>query len=77
MDPLDTKPLVQSATFQWLLATFIVYLVQRFGLPALPAAVQGEFVSLISVGLDIVIPAMLAMAARARVRAYTIIEGMF
>ena len=77
MYPDDTKPLIQSATFQWVLATLIVYLVQRFGLPALPAAVQGEIVNLISIGLDVAIPVMLTMAARARMRAYAVIDRVF
>jgi hypothetical protein len=77
MDPWDTKPLIQSQTFQWLLATLIVYLVQRFGLPALPASVQGEFVNLVSIALDLIIPAMLAMAARARMKARDIIHKVF
>lgn len=77
MDHFNTKPLIHSNTFQWLLATLIVYLIQQFGLPALPPAVQGEMVKMLSIGLDFTIPLMLAMAARGRMKAEVMIKSVF
>ena len=77
MDANNTKPLIQSETFQWLLATLVVYLIQRFGLPALPSAVQGEVINIISELLTLVIPVMMGMAAKARMKARAIVDSVF
>ena len=77
MEAENTKPLTQSETFQWIVVTVIVYLVRQFGLPALPEGVQGEVVNIVGIVIDIAIPVMLGLAAKARMKARAIVDRMF
>ncbi len=77
MEADNTKPLTQSETFQWIVVTVIVYLVRQFGLPALPDGVQGEVVNIIGLIIDGAIPVMLALAAKARMKARAIVDRVF
>jgi hypothetical protein len=77
MENDNTKPLTQSETFQWIVVTVIVYLVRQFGLPALPEGVQGEVVNIIGIVIDVAIPVMLGLAAKARMKARAIVDRVF
>ncbi len=71
------KAALQSSTIRWVLAAGITHLCKTFGLEMLPDAVSSEVIHAIIMGLDVVIPAMLAMAIRGRMRARTFISGWF
>ena len=77
MENDNTKPLTQSETFQWIAATLIAILIRRFGLPALPESVQGEFVIVLGVIIDTSVPIMLGLAAKARMKARAIVDRVF
>jgi hypothetical protein len=75
MNPSLSKPLSQSSTFRWAVSAGAAYLVQRYGIPALPVDVLGEFTNLVGLGVDLAVAWCLGMAVRGRVKAREIIDG--
>lgn len=77
--PSFVKPAIKSQTMRWILVAFIAYMVKEFAIPMMPANVSNELVEamihIISTLTDVMIPAALTMAARARLKAHQAIEG--
>lgn len=70
----DVKPILESSTIRWLIASFVTYIIRIVGLPMLPPEVHGEVVAVIILTIDLAIPAMMALAAWGRIKATAILK---
>lgn len=77
MNPEQTKSLIQSRTTIWALSALLAYLVKTFGLPMLPADVNGELVTVIQMALEAFIPVAILAAIWFRKKATYIIDRVF
>lgn len=77
MDPTNSKSLIESRTTQWALAALLAYLVKLFGLPLLPADVNGELVAVIQMALEAFIPVAILAAIWFRKKANAVIDRIF
>lgn len=77
--PSFVKPAIKSQTMRWILVAFLAYLVKEFAIPMMPSNVSNEIIEamihIISTLTDVIIPAALFYAARARLKAHQAIEG--
>lgn len=77
MDEAQTKALIQSRTTLWALSALIAYLLKLFGLPMLPADVNGEVVAVIQMALELFIPFAILAAVYFRKKATAVIDRWF
>lgn len=77
MENDKTQVASKSRAIQWGLATLVAYIIKMLGLPLLPDDVSQEFVTIISAGLDLFIPAGISAIMWFRYKATKIIEGIF
>ena len=77
MDTEQTKALIQSRTTIWALSALLAYLVKQFGLPLLPADVNGEIISVIQLALEAFIPVAILAAIWFRKQATAVIDRWF